>query len=62
MKLSLRSVIAFLSICIFPIAGFAEDQTITLDITAFIDGRDQLIIQGETLQWHHFDFCGCGAY
>ena len=60
MKLSLRCVIAFLAICMFPIAGFAEDQTITLDITAYIDGRDQLIIQGNTLQWHHFDFQAVG--
>jgi len=62
MKLSLRCVIAFLAICMFPIAGFAEDQTITLDITAYIDGRDQLIIHGNTLQWHHFDFAAVGRW
>lgn len=35
-------------------------QTITLDIEAFIDGRDQLIIHDNTLQWHHFDFVAVG--
>ena len=62
MKLSLRCVIAFLAICMFPIAGFAQQQTITLDITAYIDGRDQLIIQSETLQWHHFDYAAVGRW
>jgi Domain of unknown function DUF11 len=62
MKLSLRCVIAFLAICMFPIAGFAGEHTITLDITAYIDGRDQLIIQGGTLQWHHFDFAAVGRW
>jgi len=35
-------------------------DVITLDVRAFIDGRDQLIIRGETLQWHHFDFAAPG--
>jgi len=35
-------------------------QTITLDVRAFIDGRDQLIISQNTLQWHHFDYAAVG--
>jgi hypothetical protein len=30
-------------------------RAFTIDIQAVIDGRDQLIIQGDTLQWHHFE-------
>jgi hypothetical protein len=33
---------------------------VTLDVSAYIDGRDQLIIQGNTLQWDHFDFAAPG--
>ena len=33
---------------------------ITLDVSAYIDGRDELIIQGNTLQWDHFDFAAPG--
>ncbi len=32
----------------------------TLEIEAFIDGRDDLIIQGSTLQWQHFDYTAVG--
>ena len=38
------------------------DLPITLEISALIDGRDQLIIQGDTLQWHHFDFAAVGRH
>ena len=34
--------------------------TVTLDVSAYIDGRDELIIQGNTLQWDHFDFAAPG--
>lgn len=37
-------------------------QLVTLDIGAVIDGRDQLIIQGNTLQWHHFDWAAVGRH
>ena len=36
--------------------------TIVLDVKALIDGRDDLIIQGDTLQWHHFDFAAVGRW
>jgi hypothetical protein len=37
-------------------------QVSTLEISAVIDGRDQLIIQGNTLLWHHFDFAAVGRH
>lgn len=37
-------------------------QAFTLDIKAVIDGRDQLIIQGDTLQWHHFEMWPVGLH
>lgn len=40
----------------------AQAGTIVLDIKALIDGRDDLIIQGDTLQWHHFDFAAVGRW
>ena len=33
---------------------------VTLDVQAYTDGRDDLIIQGNTLQWDHFDFAAPG--
>lgn len=40
----------------------AHAAAIVLEIEALIDGRDQLIIQGNTLQWHHFDFAAVGRH
>lgn len=34
----------------------------TLDIQAYIDGRDQLILQGDTAQWEHFDYAAVGRW
>jgi len=36
--------------------------TITFDVQALIDGRDQLIIKGDTLQWHHLDNATVGRH
>ena len=51
---------------VFVIAGLTmgavSANTITLDVTADIDGRDQLIIQGNTLQWEHFDYTAVGLH
>ncbi|WP_143301662.1 hypothetical protein, partial [Candidatus Entotheonella palauensis] len=33
-----------------------------IEVTALIDGRDQLIIEGNTMQWHHFDFAAVGRH
>lgn len=35
---------------------------LNLDVQAHIDGRDQLIIRDDTLQWHHFDFAAVGRH
>jgi hypothetical protein len=35
---------------------------VTIDVNAYIDGRDWLIISGNTLQWHHFDFAAVGRW
>ncbi len=40
----------------------AQAGTIALDIKALIDGRDDLIIQGDDLQWHHLDFAAVGRW
>jgi PEP-CTERM motif len=40
----------------------AQASKIVLDIKALIDGRDDLIIQGNDLQWHHFDFAAVGRW
>lgn len=45
-----------------PKAARESVRGVTLDIHAFIDGRDQLIIIGDTLQWHHFDFAAVGRH
>lgn len=34
----------------------------TIDIEGLFDGRDQLIIKGDTLQWHHFDYAAVGRH
>jgi hypothetical protein len=31
-----------------------------IKVGAHVDGRDQLIIQGNTYQWHHFDYAAVG--
>ena len=54
------------SVLILPVilshAGQVLAGSITLEISALIDGRDRLIIQGDTLQWHHFDFAAVGRH
>ena len=37
-------------------------ETITIDIQAYVDGRDLLVIQGSTLQWEHLDFAAVGMW
>jgi len=53
------SVLVSLSLA-FASSTFAEVWM--LNIQALIDGRDQLIIQGNTLQWHHFDYAAVGRH
>jgi hypothetical protein len=40
----------------------ASADTISLDIRAYIDGRDLLVIQGDTMQWHHLDYAAVGRW
>ncbi len=42
------------------LAGTAVAGTVVYDVTAYIDGRDQLVIQGGTMRWHHFDYAAVG--
>lgn len=40
----------------------ANPATATINVKAFIDGRDQLIISGNTLQWHHIQNAAVGRW
>lgn len=40
----------------------SKPQPTTLKVRAFVDGRSQLIIQGSTIHWHHFDFEAPGRW
>ncbi|XXF81423.1 hypothetical protein P2318_17205 [Myxococcaceae bacterium GXIMD 01537] len=46
----------------FPVPSRAHPPAdpFVLELEALIDGRDQLIVRGDTLQWHHFDFAAVG--
>ena len=51
-------IVIFMAYLVGAIA-YAE---MVIDIEAHIDGRDQLIINRNTLQWHHFDFAAVGRH
>jgi len=40
----------------------AAADVITLDVRAFTDGRDLLIIRGNSLQWDHLDYAAVGRH
>lgn len=40
----------------------AFGATITYDIWGYVDGRDLLSIQGDTVQWDHLDFAAVGRW
>jgi hypothetical protein len=42
--------------------GDLETNSMTIEIEALIDGRDHLIIQGNTLQWKHFEWAVVGRH
>jgi hypothetical protein len=44
------------------VSGSATADELTLEVRALIDGRERLIIQGDTLQWHHFDWAAVGRH
>ncbi len=43
-------------------ANRTNSKPITLKVRAYIDGRSQLNIQGDTLYWHHLDFAAPGRH
>jgi hypothetical protein len=48
-----------------PALALISSQTafaLSFGIEAHIDGRDQLIFQRNTLQWHHFDFAAMASF
>ncbi len=54
---------AIVGIAFLPSVARAENPPeITIEINAFIDGRSQLILRGNTAQWHHFDFAAPGRH
>jgi hypothetical protein len=42
--------------------GPAFQTTMTIEIQAFIDGTDYLVIKGDTLQWHHTEHVAVGRH
>jgi hypothetical protein len=43
-----------------PVVHAQNPPQIAIEIHADIDGRSQLILHGDTAQWHHFDFAAPG--
>ncbi|MGA2265825.1 MAG: PEP-CTERM sorting domain-containing protein [Phycisphaerae bacterium] len=44
------------------VSAASANITMSLDIRAYTDGRDLLVIQGDTMQWHHLDFAAVGRW
>ena len=42
--------------------GFASATSIVMEVKALIDGRDQLIVDDNTMQWHHFEYDRVGQW
>jgi hypothetical protein len=59
-RAGLTAFVAFAWLSLSPVSAHAA--AFVLEIEALIDGRDQLIVQGNTLQWHHFDFSAVGRH
>ena len=53
-RTGLSAFLAFAWLSLSPFSAHAA--AFVVEIESLIDGRDQLIVQGDTLQWHHFDF------
>lgn len=47
-------VVFLFSVLFITPSSFAS--TMTLDVQAYIDGRDRLTLQGSTLTWNHYDY------
>jgi hypothetical protein len=57
---TVSSVVMFAMVLNFTGQGFTD--VITLGVTAMIDGRDLLIVQGNHLQWHHLENAAVGRH
>lgn len=54
---------AIVGLGFIPLVARAQSPSeITIEIRAAIDGRSQLILRGNTAQWHHFDFAAPGRH
>jgi hypothetical protein len=63
MPIILKSMLVALWLSVFPGAATqSHAAAFVVEIEALIDGRDQLIIQGNTLQWHHLRFAAVGRH
>jgi len=52
---------AILGSVFVPLVAQAQSpHEITIEVYADVDGRSQLILSGNTAQWHHFDFAAPG--
>jgi hypothetical protein len=67
-KLSRVTWFALLLLLLLSAPASAAFQTlgqataVTLNVRAFIDGRSHLIVQGDTVHWHHLDFAAPGRH
>jgi len=59
MKIFIHFILTLFIACSVGSIAYAET---VIDIEAHIDGRDQLIINRNTLQWHHFDYAAVGRH
>lgn len=57
-----KRLIGVMGLVILWFAVPAMATTIELDMKAYIDGRDLLVIHDDTLQWHHLDFAAVGRW
>lgn len=57
-----RRLAIFLAVVLVGICWVNAAAAYTLDIRAGFDGRDQLLIQGNTVQWQHFDWDAVGMH
>lgn len=48
------------SVAIYSVGVVNSSVDGSIEIQAHIDGRDQLILKGDTIQWHHFDYAAVG--
>lgn len=58
--MKLASVVVMAVACVS--SGLAHADVFTVDVTANIDGRDRLIIQGNNLTWQHFENTPVGLH